>query len=244
MIKKHINKICFIILNILVVLIFLPWLSGHYATDTYNIINVGYEYYSIHNSLLDGRVFMFFIIQLAAFLNIKIQVLNFIMLFLALLISNFSVLIVKNIVFKNIKTKDVKTEIFSYLIAYTFIYNFMYIENLYFLESFVMALSILINLIAAKIFAEKRQRYILKTIIYILISVFCYQGTISSFLAFVILFEALKKQSLKNIVKNTVLAIIILGVSSICNLIFIKIISNNLGVQQTRINSEIINNIL
>jgi len=73
--KNKTSIICFIILNILVILIFLPWLKGHYATDTYNIMNVGYEHYSINNSLIDGRIFMFLIMQLAEFINIKCELL-------------------------------------------------------------------------------------------------------------------------------------------------------------------------
>lgn len=244
MIQKHINKICFIFLNILVFVIFLPWLKGHYATDSYNIINVGYEYYSIHNSLVDGRVFMFLIMQLAETININFELLHFILLFLALLVSNVSVVLIKNIITDHIEIKNVKTEIFSYIVAYTFIYNFMYIENLYFLECFVMSIGILLNIIAAKIFAKKGQLYLAKTALFALLSIFCYQGTISSFIAFLILLEALKKQPLKSFIKNVALGIIITGVACICNFAFVKIISNYLDLQQIRLNNSIIQNIL
>ena len=39
------NKKDFIILFIITCIIFLPFLTGHYATDTYNVANVGYNKY-------------------------------------------------------------------------------------------------------------------------------------------------------------------------------------------------------
>ena len=243
MIKKHINEICFIFLNVLVVFIFFPWLQGHYATDTYNIMNVGYEYYSIHNSLVDGRIFMFLIMQLAAILKIGPQLLGSILLFLALIISNISVIIVKNIVYNNLENKNVKNEIFSYIIAYTFIYNFMYIENLYFFECLVMAISILLNLIAAKIFADKGSKYLPKVLLITLVSMFCYQGTISSFIAFVILFESLNRLPLKNFLKNITISLFVVGIVSVFNLVFVKTMSNVLEIQQIRLNNNILYNI-
>lgn len=242
--KKHINVICFIVLNILIFLIFLPWLKGHYATDSYNIINLGYKYYSVHYSLIDGRIFMFLIMQLADAININFEALHFILLSLALLVSNISVLIVKNIILKSMKNINIKTEIFSYMLAYTFIYNFLYIENLYFLECFVMSVGILLNLVAAKIFANKGKTYIFKTSLLVVLSAFCYQGTISCFIAFVILLEALKKQPLKNLVKNIIFALIITGTACIFNFAFVKVISNYLGLAQTRLNNSILYNIM
>ena len=48
----------FIIILMITCTIYAPLLMGHYATDTYNIINVGYTRYAIEWSLKDGRIFM------------------------------------------------------------------------------------------------------------------------------------------------------------------------------------------
>lgn len=57
--KKNIYQ--YITLLIITCIIFIFFLSGHYATDTYNIMNVGYENYAINWSLNDGRIIMFII---------------------------------------------------------------------------------------------------------------------------------------------------------------------------------------
>lgn len=242
--RKYVNIICFVTLNILVILIFLPWLKGHYATDSYNIMNVGYEYYSIHNSLIDGRLFMFLIMQFASLININFETLHFILLSSALLVSNVCVLFIKNIITDRVKKHTIKLEIFSYIVAYTFVYNFMYIENLYFLECFVMALGILLNIIAAKIFVNKNKFFLIKTFLLVLISIFCYQGTISSFIAFIILLEALKTQDLKTFIKNIIIGTCIVGIACILNFAFVKLISYYLNINQARLSNSILSNIL
>lgn len=59
------NILTFSIIFIITCIIFFPFLEGHYATDTYNVANVGYQNYAIKWSLNDGRIFMFLITSLA-----------------------------------------------------------------------------------------------------------------------------------------------------------------------------------
>lgn len=238
--KKKVDKICLLVLNILVFLVFLPWLKEHYATDTYNIMNVGYDYYSIHNSLIDGRLVMYGILQVANFFTINCNILSSVLLGLALLVSNISVYILKNLICEYIKDKSSKKEIFTWLISYTIIYNFMYIENLYFLESFVMALSILLIILAVKIFTKKKEKYILKTALLVTLSVFCYQGTIMTFLALVALFECLKNNKLKEIIKNICLCIIILILALGIDFAIIKLLPAIINIEQTRLSFSIL----
>ena len=46
----------------------------HYASDTYNIMNVGYETYATNWSLKDGRLIMYLITMICAKLNISIEI--------------------------------------------------------------------------------------------------------------------------------------------------------------------------
>ena len=117
--------------------------------------------------------------------------------------------------------KNKKTLIFSYMIAYTFIYNFMYIENLYFIEAFGMAISIFINLIAAKIFVEKQKYYLVRSFLLVLISMFCYQGMLTTFFVFSLFLMLIKEQSVKEFFKNIGIMLIILFVVCFINFIFI-----------------------
>lgn len=47
-----------VIILLFTCIIFIPFLTGHYATDTYNIANIGYKKYAINWSFNDGRVLM------------------------------------------------------------------------------------------------------------------------------------------------------------------------------------------
>ena len=63
------NIIEFSIVLIISILIFTPFLIGHYATDTYNIANVGYENYAIKWSL---NIFIYNIISsINNFINVS-----------------------------------------------------------------------------------------------------------------------------------------------------------------------------
>ena len=37
------NFITYLIIFSFVIILFIPWISGHYATDTYKIIDIGYK---------------------------------------------------------------------------------------------------------------------------------------------------------------------------------------------------------
>ena len=48
------NIIIFIIIFITTLIIFIPFLQKHYATDSYSISSIGYKEYAVKNSLNDG----------------------------------------------------------------------------------------------------------------------------------------------------------------------------------------------
>ena len=73
----------------------------HYASDTYNIMNVGYETYATNWSLKDGRLIMYLITMICAKLNISIEIYVIGTLLGALLISAGCVIKLKNIVLAN-----------------------------------------------------------------------------------------------------------------------------------------------
>lgn len=247
---KKLNKkdiIIFIITFAITCIIFLPFLQGHYATDTYNIANVGYENYAINWSLKDGRFFMTILGLIASKINISIEHYVFITLFCALLISNITVIILNKIIKKYKEPKNIIQEITLIIISYITIFNFMYLEDMYFVESIVMATSVLIFIISAYILTEKNKNYIIKSLILTIIGVICYQGTIGIFFAFVILFTILKnKNNVKQIVIDLVKCGIIALVAVLLNIIAVKIVENIFDMTQTRLGniSNILKNII
>lgn len=246
--KKIIKKdiIIFISIFIITCIIFIPFLTGHYATDTYNIANVGYYNYAINWSLKDGRIFMAILGLIASKINISIESYVFITLFCALLISNITVIILNKIIKKYKQPKNIIQEIILTIISYITIFNFMYLEDMYFVESIVMATSLLVYIIAANILIEKNKNYIIKSLILTIIGVICYQGTIGIFFAFVILFTILKnKNNIKQIIIDLMKSGFIALASVLLNIITVKIIGNIIGTQQTRLGqvSDIFENI-
>lgn len=56
--KSKKDLLLFIVITAITIFICWNYLTMHYATDTYNVMQQGYEKYAINWSLIDGRVFM------------------------------------------------------------------------------------------------------------------------------------------------------------------------------------------
>lgn len=233
--QNKMNIIIFIIILIITCIIFIPFLIGHYATDTYNIYNLGYKEFAITNSFKDGRIFTGIAVLIAHVTNVPIKISVSIMLFIALVISNIIVIIIKNIVEKYKPAKNIKQQIIITSMSYITVFNFMYLDNLYFWECGIMALSVLLYVLSANILVEKNSKYFLKSMILTILGVMCYQGTIGLFFTYVLLFSILKnKENIKSIVRDFAQCIIIAVISIAMELILIKIISNIINVKTNR----------
>lgn len=236
---KKINRkdiITFIIILVITCIIFIPFLQGHYATDTYNVANLGYKEYAIKWSLNDGRIFMSLITLLADKLKLSIEVFVFLTLLLSLIVSNISVLVVKKIIERFKKPQNIWQDILITAIAYVTIFNFMYIEIMYFVESFVISVSVLLFIIAADILVKKEKKSIIKTILITITAVMFYQGTICMFFAMTFLISIFKnknniKQIIIDLIKCGIIALIAVGF----NIILVKIIGKIFGMKQGRI---------
>ena len=181
--KNKKDLIIFLIIFVITLIIFIPFLKVHYSTDSYGIANVGYKAYIINNSLRDGRIIMSVIGYIAELTNISIDSSIIILTILALITSCISVLLLKNIILEYKKTNTNIIEIFVTIISYFTIFNFLFIENMLYVECFVMSLSILFYLMAAKILTNKNDKYyLIKTMIFVSLGILSYQGTISMFL--------------------------------------------------------------
>ena len=54
-------------------ILFFPWMNGHFATDTYHLIDMGYKK-AAESSLNDGRVLMYVTGMIGNFFNLKIEI--------------------------------------------------------------------------------------------------------------------------------------------------------------------------
>lgn len=230
------NVICFIIVLALACFIYQGYLSMHYAADTYNIINVGYETYAKNWSFIDGRPIMGIIGMIAEGVHLPIKAFVIGLTFLALIVSSIAVVVLKNILSEYKKNDTIIEKIITTIISFVTIFNFMYIENLYFVESFVMAISVLSYLLAAHILVKRQKHYLIKTQLLLVLGIICYQGTIGFFFVMTTLISFMNnkndfKRTLVTLVQSGALALI----AVIFNILQVKIVEKILNRKQIRI---------
>lgn len=241
--KKYI--FLFLILLILTNIIFIPFLKGHMATDLFNIFNKGYEKYTIENSLLDGRIFAGLITEIMDHLQIPIVVYSSIILEIAIIISCVTIMILAKIIKDIKKPKNLLSEVILYIAIYYTIFNVLYIENMYYIEAGVMAISLLFYILAAKILVEQKKGYLIKAFFILCLGIMSYQGTISMFFLSTLVFSMCLGKNYKEIIKIMLKAIGI-AISGVCiNNIQIKMIEEIYQIKQERglDSSNIIENI-
>ena len=89
------DYLIFFVIFVFSIIMYINWLSMHYASDTYNIMNVGYETYATNWSLKDGRLIMYLITMIFAKLNLPIEIFVIVTLLVAILISCICVIKLK-----------------------------------------------------------------------------------------------------------------------------------------------------
>lgn len=242
--KKDI--ITFIIIFVIACITLIGFFPMHYATDTYNIINIGYEEYMMNNSLKDGRIIMGMLVFIANTFNMPIEIWIPILLVLAVIISCISVIILNHIILSYKPAKNKWVEAVVLFISYCTIFNFMYLENLYFAECAVMALSILSYILSAKNIVKK---HFIKAFLWSMLGIISYQGNIGTLIVMTLLFSFLENQNnekkMKNVILDFILAGLIALLVAILNLAIIKLICLVTGMtgDRTQAISSIINNI-
>lgn len=241
--SKKKNLILFVILLILTNLIFLPWLSGHMATDSYNIFNLGYPEWTRTNSLKDARFLVVAYTYMMDYFQIPIHNAVIIMLELSIIISCLAIMILLRAIEQYKKPSNLWSEILLLIACYYTVYHFMYIENIYYMECGVMALSLVFYILAAKWITEKRKLWYIKSFLFLLLALMSYQGTISMFFITLLVLSMCKKNSPKEIVKDMLEGIGISLLAIFANQLEIKIVEQIYQVQQTRgINFSVIGN--
>lgn len=233
---KNREALIFVVIFITTCLIFIPFLTGHYSTDTYNILNRGIETYAITYNLNDGRIINCMVLLLFNLLGIKVETIVIITTVLAIFISCITIMIIKNIIIRKIEPKNIWQEILILIITHATIFNFAYLENMQFVECMVMSASILFYTLAAKkIVFDKR--YIIATVLSI-IATLCYQGTIGWLITCTVLFSLINENNInKELIRNIVVAGILCVLSVGVDLLQIRITGKIFDMTQTRMGS-------
>lgn len=230
------NNILFVVIIFGMALIMCwGYISGHYSTDNYNIINIGYNQYSIVNNLKEGRLIMYLIDQLALRINLNYNAFIVITVCLAILITSITCVLFYNIIIKYYTDNKIN-KLLILIVSYTIFFNFMYIENLYYVESVVMAFALLLYLIAANYQVNKNK--ILVPLLLGIIANFCYNGFQCYFITIISVLSLFKnRMQFKKVVKDILIAGWIVIIAVILNLIQIEIVCLACNLKNTRIGS-------
>ena len=231
--EKKRNLIIYLILILITIIMCFPYLTEHYSSDDYTIIGYGYYKYGIEKFLNDGRVFSSVITLLAGYWNLPIKVFIQGLFYIGILISCLCVIKIKNIITKIKPEKNLKETVLVLGISYCIIFNFMYLENMYFAEIPVMALGILLFIKSSEKLVESKY---LKSLAYLIIGELCYQGTINFFITFTFLLLIIKNKGInKEVIKKVIISGLFCLISVGINLIQIKICGKIFGLEQIRL---------
>lgn len=231
--EKKRNLIIYLILILITIIMCFPYLTEHYSSDDYTIIGYGYYKYGIEKFLNDGRVFSSVITLLAGYWNLPIKVFIQGLFYIGILISCLCVIKIKNIITKIKPEKNLKETVFVLGISYCIIFNFMYLENMYFAEIPIMALGILLFIKSSEKLVESKY---LKSLAYLIIGELCYQGTINFFITFTFLLLIIKNKEIdKEVIKKVIISGLFCLISVGINLIQIKICGKIFGLEQIRL---------
>lgn len=163
----------FIVMLLISIIMCSGFIFHHYATDDFNLMNIGYNNFSIYNNLREGRPIIYLIEQLYSRLNISYDVFLISTIIIAIIITCINIILLFTLIKQYTNKKD---ERIIFIILFSTIFNFMYIENLYFPESITMALSLLLYTLSAKYFFNNNKYHILKTFFFAILATFCYNG--------------------------------------------------------------------
>lgn len=231
--EKKRNLIIYLILILITIIMCFPYLTEHYSSDDYTIIGYGYYKYGIEKFLNNGRVFSSVITLLAGYWNLPIKVFIQGLFYIGILISCLCVIKIKNIITKIKPEKNLKETVLVLGISYCIIFNFMYLENMYFAEIPIMALGILLFIKSSEKLVESKY---LKSLAYLIIGELCYQGTINFFITFTFLLLIIKNKGIdKEVIKKVIISGLFCLISVGINLIQIKICGKIFGLEQSRL---------
>ena len=239
------NIIIFGIILSICIIMCSPLLQFHIASDTYNLMDLGYFEYPTHYFLKDARLMSTAITYLAGELNLSYEFYIVFMEVFAIVISAFSIYYIYKTVSEKTSLENIWKKVLVIMGAFILIFNCMSLEYLLYAESSVMCLSVLLSVLGARIFtSEKKYKYI-KSLLLIMLATFCYQGAVNIFLPLTILFLFIDntKKDAKKVLIDIVKGFSIIAIAYLVNVISISIINIMLREEQGRIASGILNNL-
>ena len=215
------DKKFYIFLGI-VILFFGLLIKMNYSVDTYLLFSSPRMSY-IREYLSSGRIFTWFYFFILSFLRLPQYIMYLLSYLIAIVLSTISIYELNKVL-----DKYVSNEILSSIISIAIIINPFIIELWLFIETGIMMLSILASVEAFKYFDKYLEKYdksnLKKSFVWMIIGLFSYQGTIALFIALSTISILNKK---KDFLKNNFIMLLIYGIPTVINYLFILIFSRN-----------------
>jgi len=208
------------------------FLQMHYASDTYVLMDLGYENYPSKYFLVEGRVVSSLVCYTAGFLNLKYDTYIVAMDFIGIILISISIFILYKNLIKMLIADTILNRILILASTFVLLLNQFILEYLLFPESAVMCLSLLLGVIAAtKVISDDKYKYI-KIAILAFFTIYCYQTTATIFFILSILLIFINqfynkktfKETIKVLIKNVIILFLILLIIMISNIAMIKLI--------------------
>lgn len=246
-IKRNKKNICIALgMLIFTLIICSNFLNVHFAQDTYCVYYDGWNRY-IKTFLNSSRLFSALLLAIAKVCHFSLETTIIICSILTILFFSMAWYVLYRYIIKLIKKENnILEELLIIGISFLIVFNFSTFELTIFLESGIMALSILLSVIAAELFSSGKY---IKSFIVLILASWCYQSSIGLFVLIALIFIAYKdKDNLKNIFKKAIWIFIFWGIIMLLNLFISKGFSIILKLsprQTTMLSfSEIVNTIV
>lgn len=227
--KQKKNILLFGITMILSLIILYFFVTGYYSVDTIRIWSQGWIDYATKDAYIrDGRLFSALIFTIVGLFDPPIMVVYIVNIILAIIILSVCVIQIYQLIERYKTLGKTKNKIIAFILSYTYIFNFLVVDILQFVDSFIIATSILLFIIAIKkIIVDKKNKVgFLLTIL----GVICYQGTIPVYIATAILVTLLENKKINKEYFKTIrpcaISILISAIFSVLIVNLVPIVTN------------------
>ena len=213
-------------------------LKIHFASDTFNLMDLGYFEYPNQFFLKDARIVSSIVLYIAGFLKMDYGIYIILMEAIAIFLAGVSVYLIFQTVVKRLNITEKKYKVGIVIAAFLVVFNYMSMEYFLYAESAVMCLSVLLTVLAAIMITGGEKCSYLKALLLIILATYCYQGSVNLLVPLAFLFAIINQENTKGLVKNVIFTISILAISFLVNALSIVIINQTLGETQQRLSTS------
>ena len=220
------NKIIKLSSIFIVIIIFTCLLfPSHYATDTYNIIELGFEEYAKVWFSPSGRTVGMILLYVLEIVGITCDQYIFISKIIAVILATITIYLFNELLLKFSKCENNKIkEIALLIVSMSIFLNHGTYQFFYYPEACVMWLGVLMVILAVKASLNYEDKFkFIKSFICIFVAMNCYQSVILFYIPVRLLFLGLERNSTKDFILSIVKDCFIVGLNLILGYIIIEI---------------------